>query len=196
MGRILSFFGQEAQLVKALKQGDGKAQRLAYDKYSATMLALCYRYVGDRMTAEDIMIEGLMKVFEKISQFNLEGSLEGWIRKIMVNESLGYIRKQKRNLEEYPSDQIEIIPDYNFVEEKFNEEALLTLVNELPLGYRTVFNLYVIEGYSHKEISEIMEITESTSKSQLHRARTMLQRKLAEIEISFKKKINHEKASY
>ncbi len=196
MGRILAFFGQEAQLVKALKQGDGKAHRMAYDKYAASMLGLCYRYVGDMMAAEDIMIEGLMKVFEKIGQFNSDGSLEGWIRKIMVNESLGYIRKQKRQLEEYPLGPIEASIDYNFVEEKLNEEELLKLVNELPLGYRTVFNLYAIEGYSHKEISEIMEISESTSKSQLHRARALLQNKLEQMEFNLKKKINHEKASY
>ena len=101
MGRILAFFGQEAQLVKALKKGESKAQRLIYDKYAATMLGLCYRYVGDKMTAEDIMIVGLTKVFDKIDQFNSEGSLEGWIRRIMVNEALGHIRKQKRLMEDF-----------------------------------------------------------------------------------------------
>lgn len=196
MGKILSLFNHEAQLVKALRKDDPKAQRQVYEKYSSRMLGLCFRYVGDEMIAEDVMIEGFLRVFGKIGQFNEEGSFEGWIRRIMVNEALGHIRKQKRNLEDALSDEAENFPDYAYADQNLNAEELLNLIGELPLGYRTVFNLYAIEGYAHSEIAELMGITESTSKSQLHRARALLQKMVSDWESGFKKKVNYEKASY
>ena len=195
MGRILSFFNQEAQLITALKSDDPKAQRTLYDKYSSRMLGLCFRYVGDEMLAEDVMIDGFMKVFSKIRQFNNEGSFEGWIRRIMVNESLGYIRKQKSSPEGTLSDETANIPDYQFADQNLDAEELLGLIERLPIGYRTVFNLYAIEGYAHSEISKSLGITESTSKSQLHRARSMLQRMLGDWENEFKKKVVFEAAN-
>lgn len=188
MGRILSLFNQEAQLIKALKKADPKAQRSVYDQYSARMLGLCCRYVADEMLAEDVMIEGFMKVFGKIEQFNSDGSFEGWIRRIMVNEALGFLRKQKRLLEDSLSDDAVNVPDYQLADQHIGAEEILSLVGQLPTGYRTVFNLYAIEGYAHTEIAELLGITESTSKSQLHRARAMLQKMLGEWENEFKKK--------
>ncbi|HEV7378511.1 MAG TPA: RNA polymerase sigma factor [Dyadobacter sp.] len=196
MSRILSFFNQEAQLVKALRKQDPKAQRQLYEKYSSRMLGLCFRYACDEMIAEDIMIEGFMRVFSKIDQFSEEGSFEGWIRRIMVNEALGYIRKQKRMMEDSLSDEADNIPDYTLADENLNAEELLSLISGLPVGYRTVFNLYAIEGYSHAEIAEMLGISESTSKSQLHRARALLQKMVLEWEQGFKKKVSYEKASY
>ncbi|CAG5008599.1 ECF RNA polymerase sigma factor SigW [Dyadobacter sp. CECT 9275] len=195
MGRILSLFSQEAQLVKALRKEDAKAQRLLYDKFSPRMLGLCFRYIGDTMAAEDVMIEGFVKVFEKINQFSGEGSFEGWVRRIMVNEALGYLRKQKAVPEEPIREESENMPDYSTADENLRAEELLKLVEALPVGYRTVFNLYAIEGYAHLEIAEMLGITESTSKSQLHRARALLQKMLGEWENDFKKKVDHEKAS-
>ena len=195
MGRILSLFNHEAQLVKALRKQDPKAQRQVYEKYSPRMLGLCFRYMNDEMIAEDVMIEGFLRVFNKIDQFGGEGSFEGWIRRIMVNEALGQIRKQKRIPEDAISDEAENIPDYAYADQNLNAEELLSLISELPAGYRTVFNLYAIEGYAHSEIAELMGITESTSKSQLHRARALLQRMVSEWESGFKKKVNYEKAS-
>ena len=195
MGRILSLFNHEAQLVKALRKQDPKAQRQVYEKYSSRMLGLCFRYVSDEMIAEDVMIEGFLKVFSKIEQFNEEGSFEGWIRRIMVNEALGYLRKQKRNPEDAMSDEAANIPDYALADQNLDAEELLNLIGELPTGYRTVFNLYAIEGYSHSEIAELMGITESTSKSQLHRARALLQKMVSGWDSDLKKKINYEKAS-
>jgi len=196
MSRILSLFNQEAQLVKALRKQDPKGQRQVYEKYSSRMLGLCFRYAGDEMIAEDIMVEGFMRVFSKIDQFSGEGSFEGWIRRIMVNEALGHLRKQKRILEDTLSDEAENIPDYALADQNLNAEELLELIGDLPVGYRTVFNLYAIEGYAHSEIAVMMGITESTSKSQLHRARALLQKMVAEWEVGFKKKVNYEKASY
>lgn len=195
MGRILSLFNHEAQLVKALRKQDPKAQRQVYDKYSPRMLGLCFRYVSNDMVAEDVMVEGFLRVFSKIDQFSEEGSFEGWIRRIMVNEALGYIRKQKRIPEDAMSDEAENIPDYSYADQNLNAEELLNLIEELPVGYRTVFNLYAIEGYAHSEIAELMGITESTSKSQLHRARALLQKMVTDWESGLKKKVNYEKAS-
>lgn len=195
MSRILSLFNQEAQLLKALRKQDPKAQRQLYEKYSSRMLGLCVRYAGDEMIAEDIMVEGFMRVFNKIDQFNSDGSFEGWIRRIMVNESLGYLRKQKRILEDTLSDEAVNIPDYNLADQDLHAEELLHMISELPVGYRTVFNLYAIEGYSHGEIAVMMNVSESTSKSQLHRARALLQKMVFEWEEEFKKKVNYEKTS-
>ncbi len=153
------------------------------------MLGLCFRYVGDEMIAEDVMIEGFMRVFGKIDQFNSDGSFEGWIRRIMVNEALGYLRKQKKVLEESMSDEMANIPDYQQADQNLETEEILSLIEKLPTGYRTVFNLYAIEGYAHIEIAEMLGITESTSKSQLHRARAILQKMVFDWENEFKKKV-------
>ncbi|PWJ60168.1 RNA polymerase sigma-70 factor (ECF subfamily) [Dyadobacter jejuensis] len=195
MGRVLAFFNQDAQLVKALRQGNAKAQRQLYDRYAAVMLGLCTRYVGDGMHAEDIMIEGLMKVFTKIEQYSGEGSLDGWIRRIMVNEALGYLRKNKKSMEENLQQTIDVVAEGYDTDADLEVASLMKLVHELPVGYKTVFNLYAIEGYSHKEIAVMLEISESTSKSQLHRARALLQKQLLEMDKDFNKMINHEKAS-
>jgi len=195
MGRLLSLFSNEAQLLKALRKEDPKAQRQLYDKYSARMLALCFRYICDDMAAEDVMVEGFIRVFAKIEQFSEEGSFEGWIRRIMVNEALGYLRKQKRILEDTLSDEANNIPDYAHADQNLETQELLQLIESLPTGYRTVFNLYAIEGYPHIEIAQMLGITESTSKSQLHRARAMLQKMVADWENDFKKKVEYEKAS-
>src|SRR5215217_3505211 len=136
MGRLLSLFSNEAQLLKALRKEDPKAQRQLYDKYSARMLALCFRYICDDMAAEDVMVEGFMKVFTKIEQFNEEGSFEGWIRRIMVNEALGYLRKQKRMLEDTLSDEANDIPDYAQADQNLETQELLQLIESLPTGYR------------------------------------------------------------
>jgi RNA polymerase sigma factor (sigma-70 family) len=196
MGRILSFFNNEAQLVKALRKNDSKAQRQVYDKYSARMLGLCFRYIGDDMAAEDVMVEGFLKVFGKIDQFSGEGSFEGWIRRIMVNEALGYLRRQKRILEDTLSEEAVNIPDYTSTDQNLEAEELLKLIEKLPVGYRTVFNLYAIEGYAHIEIAQMLGVTESTSKSQLHRARALLQKMVSDWDNDFKKKVVYEKASY
>ncbi|WP_025762904.1 RNA polymerase sigma factor [Dyadobacter tibetensis] len=195
MGRILAFFNQDKHLVSALRQGNAKAQRQVYDRYAPNMLSICVRYIGDRMQAEDVMIEGLTKVFSKIDQFNGEGSLEGWIRRIIVNEALGYLRKQKRGMEESLHLNAEYYADGVAADADMEAESLLSFIQELPTGYRTVFNLYAIEGYSHKEISELLDISESTSKSQLHRARQLLQKRLSILDQEMYKLTNHDKAS-
>lgn len=194
MSRILPLFNQEAQMVKALRQGDPKAQRQLYDRYAPRMLGVCMRYVGDQMTAEDVLVEGFMKVFDKIAQFKSEGSFEGWMRRIMVNESLGYLRQRKRIQEVAILDEAQQVVDISLADESLETEEMLKMIDTLPTGYRTVFNLYAIEGYAHAEIAEKLGITESTSKSQLHRARAMLQQLVTNWENELKKKVEYEEA--
>ena len=122
----------------------------------------------------------MVKVFEKLDQFSGEGSLEGWVRRVMVNESLMYIRKNKNMSLEVDVEHAEFEPNYQTLENTLEAQDLMNLIAELPVGYRTVFNLYAIEGYNHKEIAETLGINENTSKSQLSRARKLLQTRLAD----------------
>jgi len=166
----------EPALIKACQRGDAAAQREVYDRYSRRMLAVCMRYGKDDMEAEDVMINGFMRVFGKMEQYQFAGSFEGWIRKIMVNEALQQVRRNRSlhletDIDEVRNDAAVMHTDDNELE----TQDLLNLVRQLPDGYRTVFNLYAIEGYSHREIAEQLGISENTSKSQLSRARALLQ---------------------
>lgn len=178
--KILPLFQTEEQLVKACQKADPKAQRRVYDKYASRMLSVCRRYFNDEYEAEEAMIEGFVKVFEKIGQFKLEGSFEGWIRRIVVNECLMALRAKKQLGWQTSYDDVLEEPDPQLPETSLEAADLMRLIESLPIGYRTVFNLYAIEGYSHEEIARTLQITESTSKSQLHRARALLQRMIVE----------------
>jgi len=182
----------ETDLIIACKKQHHKAQKALYEKYAPQMLGLCRRYVHGEMEAEDVMIRGFMKVFSKISLFEGRGSFEGWMKRIMINEALGYIRKNKAMYLETDIEAADKEPDFAKLSTELEVKDLLKMINELPSGYRTIFNLYAIEGYSHKEISELLGINENTSKSQLSRARMHLQKKLLDAEqIVEKKKMNH-----
>lgn len=182
MVKILQLFTNEAQLVNALQQGDIKAQRHLYDKYSARFLAICVRYVGDSMEAEDVMIEGFMKIFERIGQYRSEGSFEGWMRRLITNEALMYLRSRRHIEIGLDSTEAQYAATLEWADTALDTQELIGLIAKLPIGYRTVFNLYAIEGYTHAEIAEQLNITESTSKSQLHRARGLLQEMLKNLE--------------
>ena len=185
MLRIIPFFTTEAQLISALKRGESRAHKVVYERFVGKMLAVCTRYCANRADAEEVMLDGFMRVFEKIEQFREDGSFEGWIRRIMVTESLMFLRKAKQWRQEIPLEDITIEPDYEWADTAINENDLLRLVNQLPDGYRTVFNLYAIEGYAHAEIAALLNISEGTSKSQLSRARMMLQVNLKKMEQEF-----------
>ncbi len=182
MLRLIPFFTTETQLIAALKRGESRAHKVAYERFSGRMLAVCMRYCANRDDAEEVMIDGFMRVFEKISQFREDGSFEGWIRRVMVTESLMFLRKNKQWRQEIPIDDVSVEPDYAWADTAIHENDLLRMVNQLPDGYRTVFNLYAIEGYNHAEIAELLGISEGTSKSQLSRARTILQATIAKAE--------------
>ncbi len=182
MLRLIPFFTTETQLIAALRRGESRAHKVAYERFSGRMLAVCLRYCANRDDAEEVMIDGFMRVFEKIGQFREDGSFEGWIRRIMVTESLMFLRKNKQWRQEIPIDDVSIEPDYAWADTAIHENDLLRMVNQLPDGYRTVFNLYAIEGYNHAEIAELLGISEGTSKSQLSRARAILQANIAKAE--------------
>ena len=180
----------EEDLITRCRKKDQQAQKEMYDKYASRMLGICTRYIKDTDQAEDVMIIGFTKIFEKIGQFKGNGSFEGWIRRIMVNESLTFIRKNKSMYLEVDIEKADTEPDYNKLNNHLEAEDLLKLVNELPVGYRTVFNMYAIEGFSHKEIADALGISENTSKSQLSRARALLKKQLVESERVLNEKIN------
>lgn len=187
MSKIIPLFGTEHDLAKAISRGDSKAQSVLYERYSPKMMSICMRYMGDIMEAEDVMIEGFMRIFDKINQFNFKGSFEGWMRRIMVNEALMRLRGKK--IIKVELEEVRQVGNEASVESSLNAEELFRLVNELPVGYRTVFNLYAIEGYSHAEIAHQLDISEGTSKSQLSRARALLQEKLKVMENDHLKEI-------
>jgi|ERR1035438_2049719 RNA polymerase sigma-70 factor (ECF subfamily) len=158
-----------------------------YDRYAPRFLGICYRYWGNREDAEDIMHDGFLNIIRNIPRFHSqgEGSLEAWMTRIMVTTSLKYLRDHAKYRKNLVFDAIEDrvnIPDetddYHYPE--ISREILLKMITELPLGYRTVFNFYVMENYSHKEIAELLQCSESTSKTQLLKARAWLQRRIKE----------------
>lgn len=168
----------ENEIIAGCRQGKAWAQKALYERVGGRMLSVCYRYISDRDEAEHVMIGGMVKVFDKIDQYTGEGHFEGWIRRIMVNESLMYIRKNKNMSVEVEIEQTHETTVSVQSEDQLETEDLMAMIEKLPVGYRTVFNLYAIEGYSHAEIAEQLSINENTSKSQLSRARKLLQQQL------------------
>ena len=167
----------EEQLIAGCKEGKPWAQKEIFERYSGVMLSVCVRYVTDRETARDILQDGFIKLYTKIDTYSGSGSFEGWIRRIFVTTSLEYLRqndalKQSASIEEYGNS----LPDNEAtVLDKISADDLMECIAKLPDGYRTVFNLYAIEGYSHTEIADMLGINESTSRSQFMRARKILQ---------------------
>ena len=166
---------REEELIKGCINEDQACQKALYQKFSGLMYAVCLRYAKHKAEAQDIMQDGFIKVFDNISKFSFNGSFEGWIRRIMVNTALNYYRKssshkEQLGIEEHQEEATEPMANSNL-----GEKELMIIIQQLPEGYKLVFNLYAIEGYSHKEIGEMLEITESTSRSQLSKARKWIQ---------------------
>lgn len=181
----------EDDILKGCQRRDPRSQKALYERVAPKMLGLCIRYVSDRDEAEHVMIGGLIKVFEKIDQFKGEGSFEGWIRRIIVNECLNYIRKNKQMSLEVEIEQADYQVNYEGLSGILETQDLMKLIEALPIGYRTVFNMYAIEGYNHQEIADQLGISENTSKSQLSRARKYLQQRLHELEEKYIKDIKN-----
>ncbi len=175
--KIIPLYKNEKQLIKKSASGNREAQRRLYEKYSPKMLGVCRRYIKDLQFAEDVMVTGFVKVFKNLDTFRHDGSFEGWIRKIMVRESISHLRKNQF-----------VVYDDVFLEKahpqtardsfSWDVEHIQTLIDALPDGYRAVFVSHALEGYKHQEIAEMLDITESTSKSQLFKARRVLQERL------------------
>ncbi|MEM7036767.1 MAG: sigma-70 family RNA polymerase sigma factor [Bacteroidota bacterium] len=168
----------EQKLIRLCKQRDPKAQKTLYERYQAGMFRLCYRYVRDQHEAEDVLCKAFLKVFQNIRKFEYRGkkSLEKWIARIMVNECLMFLRKQR--FEFVSEEKAAQLPAANQTDSELEAEGLYAMIRALPIGYRTVFNLFAIEGFSHDEIAQKLGIAVGTSKSQLSKARAMLREML------------------
>ena len=171
-------------LVIECVKGNAKAQRMLFDKFASKMMAVCMRYANDTMEAEDVLQEGFVKVFGKLADFKMEGSLEGWIRRIMVNTSLDALRKNKRFQNDSKLEDVDFkTSSSELASDHLLAEDLLKMIQALPEGYKIVFNLFAIEGYSHKEIADLLGVSENTSKSQYSRAKAYLRHELEKLEI-------------
>lgn len=185
---------REQLLIEGCRKKHPKSQRELYEKFSGKMFAVCLRYIKEETEAEDVLVKGFMKIFDKIDQFQGDGSFEGWIRRIMVNESLQYIRRNKNVYMQVDIENARYEVNLEAIESQLAADDLLCLIGKLPVGYRTVFNLYAIEGYSHQEIADMLQISVNTSKSQLSRARNVIQRELTNISgVVLEKQISHER---
>ena len=173
----------EAALIAGCARGDRHAQQLLYERYASRMYPICVRYLG-REDAKDLLQEGFLTVFDKIGTYKGEGSFEGWMRKIFVNASLMHLRKTDalRRTEELdgPQENPDAITDYGVLEQIGSRE-ILDLVASLPAGLRNVFNLFVLDGFTHAEVAETLGITEQSSRSQVSRARALLQEKIKKL---------------
>jgi RNA polymerase sigma factor (sigma-70 family) len=182
----------EEAILKGCVSNNAAAQKALYEKYSAKMLVVCYRYAHNREDAEDMLQEGLIKVFSQIHTFENRGSLEGWIRRIVVHTCINNLKKNKRfneSVDIIHANGLHVREDS--IPSIIQAKEVVECIRMLPIGYRTVLNLYAIEGFSHKEISNMLDIEESTSRSQYTRAKAMLEDVLVKKKILFKPKPQH-----
>lgn len=177
--KIVAIHINEQQCIKEAIANSRKAQKQLFDLHAPKMLSVCRYYVKDIQEAEDVMLTAFFKAFKKLSSFKNEGNFEGWLRRIMINECISYYRKKNELL---LTDAIETISEHteNNLLSADNTAEIQVLIDQLPKGYKMVFVLYAIEGYKHAEIAKMLRITESTSKSQLYKARKQLQQKISQ----------------
>jgi len=169
----------EEDFIKRCLENDPRAQKELYRRFAPRMFGICLRFTKNKMEAEDVLQEGFIKIFTRLKDYRNDGSLEGWIRRTMINTAINYYKKRAKQFSDVQIESMEITD--NMVEsaiDKLSANELLSVIQELPDGYRMVFNLSVIEGFTHKEVGDMLGISENTSKSQLSRARTVLQGKI------------------
>lgn len=172
----------EHELIKGCIRQEPSCQRMLFERYAGKMMGVAMRYAQDSMEAEDMLQDAFIKVFQYIGQFKFEGSFEGWIRRIVVNTAIRHLERKKmsfREIEDHSPHNPQIDPHAYM---HMGEADLLKLIGQLPEGYRLVFNLSVIEGYSHEEIAEMLHIQAGTSRSQLVKARKMLQNQIMQLQ--------------
>jgi len=187
--KVVSFYSNEKQLIKRAISGNPGAQKTIYDKFAPKMLGVCRQYIKDLQYAEDVMVIGFVKVFKGLHSFEHRGSFEGWVRRIMVRESISFLRKRQFVVyDDEVLDTHQMQPSSGATH--MDEEYIQTLIDALPEGYKMVFVLYAIEGYKHQEIAEMLDITEGTSKSQLFKARRLLQENLKLMSLQGESKSN------
>jgi RNA polymerase sigma-70 factor, ECF subfamily len=185
---LKALFMNEIDIIKGCLKNDRASQKALYEQYYSKMLGVCLRYAKDKENAKDVLHEAFLKVFNNLKNFNGSGSFEGWIRRIMVNTSIDHLRKNKQNYlivstvyaNEKASAATEEIEDDDLLL-NIDKEDILKAVQDLTPAYRTVFNLYVIEEFTHKEIAEMLDISEGTSKSNLSKAKFNLRKNLTHL---------------
>jgi len=172
--KVIQLYKNEKQLIDKATQSDRDAQRVLFEMHAPKMLSVCRYYINDVHFAEDVMLKGFFKVFSNLKTFKNKGSFEGWIRRIMVREAISFLR-QKKSVE-FSSNELEL-PEtaINTINSEIDIDEIQQLIDSLPEGYRMVFVMYAIEGYKHNEIAELLNISVGTSKSQLFKARKLLQ---------------------
>ena len=175
--KVINLHQEENEVIALAVNSNRQAQQWIYNKYSPKMLSVCRQYIKDIHQSEDIMITAFMKVFVNLKDFQNNGSFEGWIRRIMINECISFIRVQKKV--KYIEDETFCEESFNNIESQFSIDDIQFLIDSLPDGYRMVFNLYAIEGFKHQEIAKMLGINEGTSKSQLSHARRILQKQIS-----------------
>lgn len=185
--KVIPLHQEEKKLIALAVDHNRQAQQQIYTKFSSKMLSVCRQYINDLHHAEDVMITGFMKVFTYLNKFEHKGSFEGWIRRIMIYECIDYLRVKKNNFNHQDIEDVRVNENESVYEmEDFSMDDIQNMIDNLPNGYKMVFNLYAIEGYKHQEIAEMLSISEGTSKSQLSHARKLLQQQI----IDLKNKLN------
>tara|TARA_R110002012_G_scaffold69372_5_gene179583 strand:- start:42201 stop:42767 length:567 start_codon:yes stop_codon:yes gene_type:complete len=173
--KIIPLHKNYSKLIAKASKGDRRAQHQLFEMFAPKMLGVCRQYLKNNDLAEEVMLSGFFKMFTHLNDFKNEGSFEGWIRRIMVNESISQLRKDKK-LHFVSETEIENTTEHStFIETELEEADIQKMIDSLPDGYKTVFVLYAVEGYKHSEIGELLQISENTSKTQLFKARKMLQ---------------------
>lgn len=178
--KVVQLYHNNTELIQKAAKNNREAQHALYEVHAPKMLSVCRYYVKDVQKAEEVMLNGFFKAFTNLNSFKNEGNFEGWLRKIMVRESISFLRQQKQI--EFSIEDIENSNDYsNAMETELEVNDIQQLIDELPEGYKMVFIMYAIEGYKHHEIGSMLNISEGTSKSQLFKARQLLQQKMKEL---------------
>ncbi|MEM9679749.1 MAG: RNA polymerase sigma factor [Bacteroidota bacterium] len=175
--KVIQLHNNELKLIQKATKQNREAQHLLFELHAPKMLSVCRYYIRDVHQAEEVMLNGFFKVFTHLKTYKNKGSFEGWIRKIMVREAISYLRQQKKL--EFPVEEVDYKNETtNNINTNMAVAEIQQLIDRLPEGYKMVFVMYAIEGYKHHEIAEILNITEGTSKSQLFKARQLLQQKI------------------
>jgi RNA polymerase sigma-70 factor (ECF subfamily) len=171
--KVIDLQQHQSEIISLAVENNRQAQQKIYSQFAPKMLSVCRQYIKDIHHAEDLMITAFMKVFSNLKNFENKGSFEGWIRRIMINECISFIRVQKKV--SFLEDEFYVEDTFNNIESGLSVDDIQTLIDGLPEGYKMIFNLYAIEGFKHREIAEMLGINEGTSKSQLSHARRILQ---------------------
>jgi RNA polymerase sigma-70 factor (ECF subfamily) len=178
--KVIQLHNNNTELLKRAAKNNREAQHELYKVHAPKMLSVCRYYIKDIQKAESVMLNGFFKAFTNLKSFKHKGSFEGWLRKIMVRESISFLRQEKKI--EFSMEEVAIPQDTsNNINTQIEVAQIQQLIDELPEGYKIVFVMYAIEGYKHFEIAEILNISEGTSKSQLFKARQMLQKQIKEL---------------